>query len=180
MDGVDNKLVDIRSVNDDIKIDLRYATTNNFTGKKLYSKEKCLLKKEVAYALSLIQKELGEENLSLLIWDGYRPKEVQETLKSFFEDRSFVSDISNHSRGISVDLTLYDNKTKTKLNMGTDFDDFSKKANSSYANFPNEIIENRNKLKNLMEKYGFLGIDAEWWHFDYKDLTCEDILNYRL
>lgn len=162
-------LVNIVNINKKIKLDLRYATRNNFTNKKLYPKSICLLEKEVALALNKIQIELEKQNLGLIIWDGYRPPSVQEKLREYFDDENFVDLVSNHSKGISVDVSLCD-KRGVELKMPTDFDDFSKKANSAYPNLSRERIENRSLLKEIMEKHDFKQDENEWWHFDFEPL----------
>ena len=163
------ELIDIREVNKNIKLDIRYATKNNFANEKLYSKHVCLLRKEVCLALDKVQKELEKQNLSLIIWDGYRPQRVQKILFSKFSDTKYVAKNSNHSKGVSVDVSLCDKKGK-ELKMPTDFDDFSEKANTKFTNLAKEKISNRNLLSSVMKKHGFLQNKLEWWHFDFSPL----------
>ena len=169
INNFDVSLVDIREVNKNIKLDIRYATKNNFANEKLYSKHVCLLRKEVCLALDKVQKELEKQNLSLIIWDGYRPHRVQEILFSKFSDTKYVAKNSNHSKGVSVDVSLCDKKGK-ELKMPTDFDDFSEKANTKFTNLTKEKISNRNLLSSVMKKHGFLQNKLEWWHFDFLPL----------
>ena len=165
----DTELIDIKEVNKSIKLDIRYATKNNFVKKKLYSKNVCLLRKEVCLSLDKVQKELEKQNLSLVIWDGYRPHKIQKILFSKFSDERYIAKNSNHSKGISVDVSLCDKKGKL-IKMPTDFDDFSEKAHARFNKLTNEEISNRNLLSSVMKKYGFVQNKFEWWHFDFSSL----------
>ncbi|MBN2880803.1 M15 family metallopeptidase [Candidatus Woesearchaeota archaeon] len=155
------QLVNITEINKNIVIDLRYASKNNFTNQVLYKSNDCLLRQDVALALDKVQQDLEKNNMTLKIWDAYRPIEVQEILKSIINDPNFVSEFSNHSQGIAVDVTL------SNQEMPTDFDEFNEKANPNYNNLPENKIKNRNLLKSAMEKHGFKQNEYEWWHFDY-------------
>lgn len=168
-------LVNVKQVNNRIKFNIKYATKNNFINKKLYKKSFCLLKKEVALAINKVQLELEQQNLGLIIWDAYRPPFVQKILKSYFNDENFISSVSNHSKGISVDVSLCDNN-KIELNMPTEFDNFSKKAHSNYLNLDSEKLKNRAILKRVMEKHGFKQDKYEWWHFDFISLINSPII----
>jgi len=169
-------LVNILNINENIKVNLLYATKNNFIKKKLYSNSICFLRIEVAKVLSSLQNELEKEGLGLLIWDAYRPHSVQKILRSFFPDNNFIAKISNHNKGIAVDLTICDNNGKS-IPMPTDFDDFSEKAHHNYNNLSKKILLNRKKLRELMIKYGFTPFEGEWWHYDFLKIKDPKILN---
>ncbi|MCH8520154.1 MAG: M15 family metallopeptidase [Nanoarchaeota archaeon] len=169
------KLINVRKINSNILFDIRYATTNNFTSKILYRDDSCYLLEEVAYAINNVQNELNKLGLRLVIWDAYRPLEVQEELKKYCSNTNFVSEISNHSRGISVDVSLC-NLNGELLLMPTDFDDFSKKANSNYNNLDEEILKNRELLSSIMKKFNFNQNEFEWWHFDYEPLLNSPVI----
>src|SRR6056297_2172193 len=149
-----HNLVKVSDINKSIKFDLRYASKNNFTKKKLYKKPICLLREKTAQALSRVAKSLKEYNLFLLIWDCYRPPSIQKQLRQVFDNESLVPKVSNHSKGIAVDLTLC-KKDGTPLKMPTGFDDFSKKAESGFMDISQEKMKNRALLRNVMEKQGF-------------------------
>ena len=161
-------LVDITTINANIIVDLRYATENNFTKKKIYTGARCFLRAAVAKKIDAIQKELETIGLGLKIWDGYRPLSAQRFLWAIMPDERYVMDPakgSKHNRGSAVDLTLVD-KQGNELLMPTGFDDFTEKAYGDYKALPQEAIDNRELLKNIMVKYNFIPQPAEWWHFD--------------
>ena len=118
--------------------------------------------------------------MRLKIFDGYRPFHVTKLMWEILPDERYVAnpkDGSRHNRGAAVDLTLVD-LTGAELKMPTGFDDFTEKAAHSYMNLPSEVIENRKKLRSIMEKYGFFAIESEWWHYDLKDYANYPILDY--
>jgi D-alanyl-D-alanine dipeptidase len=164
-------LVDIQIINPNILLDIRYATENNFTKRKIYNNAKCYLRQSVALKLDKIQKELEIKGLGLKIWDGYRPLSAQRLLWDIVKDEKYVADPnkgSKHNRGSAIDLTLVD-KFGKELPMPTGFDDFTEKAHLSYKDLPKAIIANRDLLQNIMLKYGFIPQKYEWWHFDDQD-----------
>lgn len=163
-----------------IVVDVRYATTNNFTGKAVYSHPICFLRKTVAEKLKNIQTRLERMSLGLKIYDGYRPQAVQFIFWNLVSDRRFIADPvvgSKHSRGAAVDVTLIDHKGR-ELVMPTSFDDFTEKAFSDCLELPVEAIHNRTLLHQLMQEGGFLILPTEWWHFDdcdWQKYPLEDI-----
>jgi D-alanyl-D-alanine dipeptidase len=166
-----NDLVDVRSINPTICIELRYATDNNFTGKTVYDcpPDKCFVLKCVAEKLDLIQKELEKLGLGLKIWDGLRTFEAQKRFWKICPDERYVSNPKKggrHTRGTTVDVTLVHLSDGSELAMPTEFDNFTQKARSDYMDLPEEVIKNRMLLQNVMTKHGFSMITAEWWHFD--------------
>ena len=164
-------LVDIRTINPSIIVDLRYATTHNFTKQKIYPSMICLVHKDIAQALDAIQKELTERQLGIKIWDGYRSLTAQKKLWSICPDANYVCPPEKggrHTRGTAVDITLVDLKTKKELAMPTEFDNFTQKAWSNYTDLSDEVKKNRALLHTVMKKHGFEPIKTEWWHFDLK------------
>lgn len=163
-----NELVDIRSVVPTIQVELRYATENNFTGQIIYNFTECLLLKEAALRLEVVQAELATMGLGLKVWDGFRPLAAQWKFWEQIPDERYVSDPRNggrHTRGTAVDLTLITLQGR-KLPMPSQFDDFSEKAHRDYLGATDEEKENRALLQDVMEKHGFIGLPTEWWHFD--------------
>jgi D-alanyl-D-alanine dipeptidase len=173
-------LVDITTINPNIRLDIRYATTNNFTHQKVYPSACCYVRKAVAERLDRVQKELESLGYGLLIWDGYRPLSVQRIFWNLVPDERYVMPPekgSRHNRGAAVDVTLV-KLDGTPIQMPTDFDDFSEKAHCNYMDLPQEVINNRQLLTSVMYKYGFTGVDCEWWHFDdtqWQKYPIEDI-----
>lgn len=167
--GID--LVDIQEINPNIKVDLKYATKDNFTGKVMYPFNRCFLHREAAERLSKIQKRLEEKDLGLKIWDGFRPLSVQWKFWEMVPDERYVSDPrkgGRHTRGTAVDLTLVTLEGE-ELQMPSSFDDFTEKAHRNYLETSLEAIKNRKLLQKVMEEGGFVGLDTEWWHFDLED-----------
>ena len=147
--------------------DIRYATDNNFVKQQIYDCGKCWLRAEAAEALAKIQQQLEKQKLSLLVFDCYRPRPMQQRLWDVKPDPRYVSPPSkgsNHTRGIAVDLTLADSTGKA-LDMGTPFDFFGKKGWHAYTDLPEEVLNNRKFLKKTMEDNGFKPITSEWWHY---------------
>lgn len=169
-----HQLIDITKVNPTIAIDLRYATTNNFTGKTVYAKSICYVHQDIAPLLDNIQKELKQYGLCLKIWDAYRPVEAQQAFWDIVHDEQYVSHPTKgmrvHLRGVAVDVTLIDLKTGKELPMPTEFDDFSEKAHANYTQgISKEAVENRTKLQAIMLKHGFTFLSSKWWHFNKKN-----------
>lgn len=175
-------LVNIQDVIPTAHLDIRYATTNNFTGKKVYSHAECFLQEPAAQALKKVQEELQLQGLSLKIFDGYRPLSVQKIFWNLVPDPRFVADPkkgSRHNRGCAVDVTLVKNDG-TELKMPTQFDDFTEKAHAYNPTVSKEVAANRDLLQQVMTKHGFEILDTEWWHFDYKDWKNYPILDIPL
>lgn len=161
-------MIDVKKLAPGIILDIRYASTNNFTKKKHYLVEKCLLCEPAAKRLARVQKNLEKNGLGLKVWDCYRPLSVQKKLWDTVSDPRYVADPkkgSRHNRGASVDLTLVD-KNGHELPMPTEYDDFSEKAHRNYNKLSKEKIKNRQTLEKAMEAEGFIGLPTEWWHFD--------------
>ncbi|MGC8596104.1 MAG: D-alanyl-D-alanine dipeptidase [Candidatus Kryptoniota bacterium] len=164
-------LVEVRAINPDIRLDIRYATDSNFTHQQLYPVAKCYLRKEAAESLSAVQKELEKIGLGLKVFDGYRPLSIQKKMWKIFPDSRYVANPatgSRHNRGAAVDVTLVDSLGH-ELEMPTGFDDFTERAHRNYNNLPEKVIQNRQLLQEVMERHGFIGLSTEWWHFDLKD-----------
>jgi D-alanyl-D-alanine dipeptidase len=161
-------LVNINEVNPHIIVDMRYATDDNFAKKRLYDSNTCFLRKSTAVKLDAVQKELERMNLGLKVWDCYRPLSVQWIFWAILPDERYVANPktgSRHNRASAVDLTLVDSQGK-ELQMPTGFDDFSLRAGHRYQDLPAQAIRNRELLKGLMEKAGFIPLPEEWWHYD--------------
>ncbi|HHH52719.1 MAG TPA: D-alanyl-D-alanine dipeptidase [Bacteroidetes bacterium] len=166
-----NALVDLEEYIPGIVLDIRYATTNNFTGQKLYNIPKAYARKPVADSLLKIQYELNKKGLGLKIFDSYRPYAVTLKFYRIYKDINFVAAPwkgSLHNTGAAVDLTLVDIKSGKELQMPTGFDDFTVKASHEYMDLPADVIGNRKTLKDIMRKYGFYSYSKEWWHYSYK------------
>lgn len=159
------------SQNEGFILDIRYATTDNFTKKKIYDCAKCYLRPEAAAALKAIQTELKNRfGFSIKLFDCYRPEPYQQRLWDIVPNPDYVTPPnkgSMHSRGLALDLTLTDQHGK-ELDMGTPFDFFGKQAHHGYAAHSDAVKRNRWILRSTMEKHGFGSIRTEWWHYSYK------------
>jgi len=165
---ITSELVDIQTLIPNIQVDLKYATAANFTGQIVYNFQCCLLLKEAALQLSEVQTELEALDLGLKVWDGFRPMAAQWKFWELLPDERYVSDPrkgGRHTRGTAVDLTLI-TKDGQELLMPSGFDDFSEKAHQDYMEASDEAIRNREFLREIMERHGFINLPTEWWHFD--------------
>jgi zinc D-Ala-D-Ala dipeptidase len=164
-----SSMIDVTTLAPGIRVEMRYATNNNFTGKVLYPvSSPCLLVESVAQRLARVQQSLEKEGLGLKVWDCYRPISIQRKLWEAVPDANYVANPatgSKHNRGASVDLTLVDRHGR-ELSMPTPFDDFNAKAHRNYTNLPADVLRNRETLASAMQAEGFVGIPKEWWHFD--------------
>jgi D-alanyl-D-alanine dipeptidase len=153
-----------------IRMDIRYATADNFTKSVIYDCPRCLLRPEVADALVKANRILKAKGFALKVFDCYRPRPYQQRLWDKVPNPNYVTPPakgSMHSRGAAVDLTIVDAKGK-ELNMGTTYDFFGPEAHTDNLNLPAEVLKNRRLLRETMEAAGFKGIRTEWWHFSYQ------------
>lgn len=175
-----NKMIDIEKYLSGIKLDIKYATTDNFTKVVVYSSSSAFLRLPVAQKLKEVLQELKSACLGLIIYDAYRPYSITLKFWEMYKDTNFVAAPwtgSRHNRGAALDCSLYDLKTGLELSMPTKFDDFSEKAQSTYMNLPQEKINNRELLIRTMSKYGFRVYPSEWWHFDFLGYEKFDLLD---
>jgi zinc D-Ala-D-Ala dipeptidase len=164
------ELIELVHLDPTIKLDIRYATTNNFLSTPMYSEARAFMQKPAAEALVRANHELKKHGYGLLVHDAYRPWYVT---KMFWdatpEDKHiFVADPkegSKHNRGCAVDLTLYDLKTGRAVQMPSGYDEMSERA---YADYKGGTAEQR-----------FTVYPQEWWHFDYKDWKEYPVMNVR-
>jgi D-alanyl-D-alanine dipeptidase len=167
-------LIELVKLDKTIKLDIRYARTDNFVGRAVYTEPRAFLQKPAAEAVVRVHRQLKKLGLGLMIFDGYRPWSVT---KLFWEvtpedKRKFVANPaigSRHNRGCAVDLSVYDLKTKKPVDMPSDFDEFTERASPDYQDASEIQTKNRDLLRKMMEAEGFTVNKNEWWHFDYKD-----------
>lgn len=165
-----------------ILLDLKYAGQNNFMHRNLYPENTrtTFLRKQVYQALDNVRMELGEKGITLVIFDAYRPYSVTIELWKNVRDERYAANPakgSGHNRGISVDLTLADAKTHHRLPMPTGFDNFSDSAYQNFDQVDAKRIANRGLLKLTMEKYGFISLFSEWWHYSWPETGEYEVLN---
>jgi zinc D-Ala-D-Ala dipeptidase len=171
----DTLLTEMRSLDSTIVVDMRYATSNNFTGAPLpgYLANRAYLRREAAASLARVQRTLRDRGLGIKIFDAYRPVRATLAMVDWTErvnrpdllKDGYIASRSRHNLGLAIDLTLIDFTTGRELEMGTPFDTFSSAAHT--ANASGEVAANRQALKSAMQREGFMNYDQEWWHFSF-------------
>ncbi|HEY9195805.1 MAG TPA: M15 family metallopeptidase [Mucilaginibacter sp.] len=166
----DNQLVEIVKYIPAVKLDIRYATANNFMHRAMYRQAKAYARLPAVKALQQVAADLRARGLGLKIFDAYRPYSVTVNFYETTPDTNFVANPrfgSKHNRGCAVDLTLIDLKTGKELEMPTGFDSFSHKAAAEYPAATPVQTANRELLKAAMQAHGFTVLKTEWWHYDF-------------
>lgn len=193
-----SNFVSVTDVIKDVILDIRYYSTFNFVGERVdgYQEPIALLTNEAALALKEVNDDANNLGYRLKIFDCYRPqmavdhfirwsKQLDNTItKEYFypdldKDKlfelGFVAEKSSHTRGSTVDLTLFDMKTQKDIDVGGTFDYFGELSWSDYTKtLTVEQINNRKLLKELMIKHGFVPLKEEWWHFTLKNEPYPD------
>jgi D-alanyl-D-alanine dipeptidase len=175
-------LVDVAAADPTLKLDVRYASANNFLGRAVYPEARAFLQRPAADGLVRAHRALREKGYGLLVFDAYRPWSVtrlfwDETPKA---KRAFVANPrvgSKHNRGTAVDLTLYDLATGREVEMPSAYDEFSERAHPAYAGGSAAARERRDLLRAAMEREGFTVEPNEWWHFNWRDWRSYPILD---
>lgn len=165
-------LIELKRLDKSIKLDIRYATANNFVGRAVYPEARAFLQRPAAEAVVRVHKLLKKQGLGIVIFDGYRPWSIT---KLFWEvvpedQRQYVADPakgSKHNRGCAVDLSIFDRKTGENVPMPSGYDDFNEHSWPDYKGGTDEERANRDLLRRLMEAEGFTVNSSEWWHFDF-------------
>ena len=173
--AADALLVDIQPDAPEIRVELRYATANNFTGAPLpgYEGNHAYLRREAAGALARVARRAAAEGYLLQVFDAYRPVRATLGMVAWTERvgrtdllrDGYIASRSRHNLGLAIDLTLLDRATGAPLVMGTPFDEFSTAAHT--ANASGAARANRDTLRRLMEPEGFVNYDQEWWHYTF-------------
>ena len=162
--------LDVSAIDPSIRLDIKYATEDNFTQSQIYDCARCLLRPEVARALVKAHKALKAKGMGLKMFDCYRPRPYQQRLWEKVPDPNYVTPPakgSMHSRGAAVDLTIVDASGK-ELDMGTAYDFFGREAHTDNLTLPQKVLENRKLLRETLAAVGFKGIRTEWWHFSFQ------------
>jgi D-alanyl-D-alanine dipeptidase len=175
-----SELVDLQELEPSIKLDIRYATTNNFTGSVFYQQPRAFLQRPAAEAVARVHRNLRPLGYGLLIHDAYRPWHVTKMFWDATPDalKDFVANPANgsrHNRGCAVDLSLYELKTGEPVQMVAGYDEFSIRSYPAYPGGTSRQRWFRELLRNAMRVEDFTVYEYEWWHFDYKDWR-----NYRI
>jgi CubicO group peptidase (beta-lactamase class C family)/D-alanyl-D-alanine dipeptidase len=177
-------LVELNKLDPTIKLEVRYATTNNLFGTVFYSQPRAFMQRPAAEALVRVNRKLKHQGFGLLVHDAYRPWYVTKVFWDATPDdkKLFVANPaqgSRHNRGEAVDLTLYDLKTGKPVDMVSTYDETTDRAYPDYPGGTSLQRWHRKLLRDAMESEGFTVYEAEWWHFDYKDWRQYRIGNIR-
>ncbi len=175
-------LVELIRLDSTFKLDIRYATSNNFAHRAVYPAARSFLQRPAAEALVSVNRELKSLGYTLALFDGYRPWSVTKTFwdNTPVEKRNFVADPkvgSRHNRGCAIDLTLYDLAKGKEVEMTGAYDEMSKRSYPDYKGGTDEQRKLRDLLRSKMEANGFTVNEFEWWHFDFKDWKAYRIEN---
>lgn len=181
-DFLKSDLVELIKLDPTIRLDVRYATTNNLFGTVFYSEPRAFLQRPAAESLVRVNRKLKPLGYGLLVHDAYRPWYVTKVFwdATPADKKLFVADPSQgsrHNRGCAVDLTLYDLKTGKPVEMVSTYDETTDRAYPNYIGGTSLQRWHRDLLRAAMEAEGFTVYEAEWWHFDYKDWQKYPIQN---
>lgn len=168
-------LVDVREMIPGIAVDLRYGTSRNVAGRRLYPAHMpCLLRRATAEKLRLAQALLAAQGYGIRIWDAYRPPEVHLILLHHGGHTGMFQTMddgwSRHCAGISVDATLVDSRGR-EMRMPTYFDEDFEHAKLAYDGADPVVRQNLAIFQQAMRRAGFTAVTSEWWHFDDPDFS---------
>ena len=189
--------VDLSDIIEDLLLDIRYFGDYNFVGTRIdgYEEPVALMTKKAAVALKEVADEIREKGYRLKIYDTYRPQMAVDHFARWAQDledtrmkedfypevnkdelfeRGYIAAHSGHSRGSTVDLTLFNVNTNEDLDVGGTFDYFGELSHPGYKGVGDVQYENRMFLRDLMYRHGFMPIEEEWWHFTLKDEPYPD------
>jgi len=175
-------LVEVVELDSTIKLDIRYASPDNFVGQAVYDEARAFLHRPAAEALVDVHNELKSQGYGLIVFDGYRPWRVT---KLFWDltpaaERKFVADPergSRHNRGCAVDVTLYDLASGKAVEMTSGYDEMNETSYPDYEGGTKDQRRRRDLLIQTMESHGFTVYEYEWWHFDYKGWEAYKVLD---
>ena len=180
--GSEKKLIEVTSEKvPGLVLEIRYATEQNITGKKIYADRRAWLREETIRKLAQVARELEEKGYRLVLWDGWRPASAQKALWAAKPDGRFLTPpnrISRHTRGTSVDVSLADRNGKI-LEMPSDHDEFTDRADEDFSDVPKEVAQRARLLRKAMFRAGFSGVPDEWWHYDLRDWASYEPIEVR-
>jgi D-alanyl-D-alanine dipeptidase len=177
-------LIPITAATHNVEINLKYATSDNFTGQPVYTRAACYLHTDAEKCLRQAIDLAARQGWRLRIFDAFRPSQAQWKLWNHTPDPEFLADPrrgSPHSRGVAVDLTIIDQATGQDLDMGTGFDAFTPLSHHANTDISPQAQHNRLLLMGLMTTAGWDFYRNEWWHYqlfdsrDYAVLGDDDL-----
>ncbi len=175
-------LCEIVRLDSTIRLDIRYATRNNFTGEAVYPAARAFLQRPAALALLRVQQRLLRLGYGLVVFDAYRPWSITKKFWDITppEKRQFVANPrygSRHNRGCAVDCSLVIRSSGEEVEMTSPYDDFTERAAAFYAGGTPAQHAARDLLRKVMTEEGFAVNPDEWWHFDYRDWRYYPVLD---
>lgn len=176
----DTSFVNINEYSEDLVLDMKYATKDNFLKNKVYDCDACYLRYKTVMQLIKANKEFRKKGYHIKLFDCYRPLSIQKKMWQIVSNPNYVANPergSIHNRGGAVDLTLVD-KTGKEVDMGTVFDYFGKESSHTYTNLSKEVLKNRKWLKEVMKKYHFESLESEWWHYSLEGARHYPLSNF--
>ena len=200
-DTLDDGFVNLKDIDNSIIVDLKYFSSENFTGQYVngYHSNTAILTKEAALALSNVQDDLKKLGYSLLLYDAYRPQsavnffvqwsmDLNDTIKKsiYYPDikksqlfeLGYIAHKSGHSRGSTVDVSLVKISSNKELDMGTVFDYFGVESHTFFDEISENQKANRLLLYEVMTDNGFKNYSKEWWHYTLEDEPFEKYFNF--
>ncbi len=183
-DFLESDLVEVATMDPTVRLDVRYATANNFMGEIIYESPRVFLQRPVAEALLNAHRQFMQQGYGVVLFDGYRPWYVT---KIFWDatppdKKDFVADPSigsRHNRGAAVDLSLYDLASGELLPMPSGYDETTERAGIDFAGGDQQSKANRDLLISVMRLNGFEPLANEWWHYDHHSWQSYPIMNAR-
>ena len=178
------QLVEIKTIDPTILVELRYAGTNNLLGHAIYEAEMpCMTRPRVARYLQTAQAILHAQGYGLKIWDAYRTPDGHRAIWRSFSRRHYVADPTDgrgslHSWGLAVDVTLTGTDGR-ELTMPSAFDDFTAAASGIYLGDDPAVGARLRTLQKAMKAAGFIGLSTEWWHFAARDWKADEPLRWQ-
>ena len=199
--NLEDGFVYLNDIDDSIIVDLKYYSSENFTGRFVdgYLANKAILTNETAIALSNAQKDFNKLGYSLILYDAYRPQSavdffvrwstnLNDTIfknlyypdikKSNLFKLGYIAYKSGHSRGSTIDVSLVDITTNKEIDMGTIFDYFGIESHTFYDNLTENQKANRLLLYEIMSNNGFQNYSKEWWHYTLKNEPFQKYFNF--
>lgn len=177
----DTTFIRLADFDEGFAYEIRYATEDNFLKAKVYDCPECYTRVKTAKALIAANEDFKEAGVRIRFFDCYRPNSVQYKMWKIVPNPQYVANPvkgSIHNKGGAVDITL-ETLEGEKLDMGTDFDFFGKRAYHDMRDLPKQILDNRKLLKETMEKHGFWSIRTEWWHYNLSSASKDPIANFK-
>jgi D-alanyl-D-alanine dipeptidase len=175
----DTIFVNLDDYSKDFVYDMKYATDDNFLKAKVYDCPSCFLRLKTVRALLKANTVFKKKGYKIMIFDCYRPLDIQKQMWKIVSNPDYVANPSKgsvHNRGGAVDITLVDKKGAA-LDMGTAFDFFGIEAGHNYQQLSKKVLSNRAFLRRIMSQNGFNALDSEWWHYNLKSALNDQISN---